>query len=346
MEIQDIRNRNDYLKSVIESVKQPADDILFRCSSLSHLMVDPQGKTNYEKWEDACVLLGKVQSDYDNLKTKDGKRGIGYLAKIEELKTAIPQLEKKKHIKELSESTKTHLVDVYVSHVYGRFTEIKAKMLDKGNDVEEDSITAISRHYKTFLRKNEAHLKNEYLKGTPDLFEGESIMNAKIVRDAKSSWDIFTFNRAKHKELDRKYYWQLQGYSALTRAKELSVNFCLINTPYYLVEGEMRRESYNHEDGNTPNWIELQIIANHVYDKPTFEKYISRRGIDINTDDKCKAVYYGFVEVPLSERHHPFEFERNDDDIDRLYQRIKECRTWMNENLFNNSPTQTIIDNL
>lgn len=233
----------------------------------------------------------------------------------------------------ISETTKTHLVDVYVSNQYNRFTEISGKQLDKGNEVEEDSITVISRITKTFLKKNEQSLENEFIKGTPDLFIGKSIHEAEIIRDAKSSWDIYTFNRAKHKELSENYKWQVKGYMALTGAKEAYVDYCLNNTPYHILNGELMKESYKHHEGNTPNWIELQIISNHVYDYNTFKEYVNIRGCN-PVDEYSKAVYEGFVEVPLEERHHAFYVEYNQNDIDMLYHKIEWSRKWMNENLF------------
>lgn len=232
----------------------------------------------------------------------------------------------------LSETTKTHLVDVFVSAKYNRFTEIKGKQLDKGNDCEEDSITVVSLVTKTFFTKNEEHLSNEYIKGTPDLFAGSDVRHTEVIRDTKSAWDIYTFNRAKSKGLNDMYYWQGMGYMALTGAKKCFIDYCLNNTPYYLVNKELYHEGFNH-DQNTPAWIELQIIANHVYDKSTFDAYIQRRGIVLE-DEYAKAVYAGFVEVPLAERHFAFEFDRDEEAIEALYQRIRECREWMNENLF------------
>jgi hypothetical protein len=235
--------------------------------------------------------------------------------------------------KDLSETTKTHLVDVFVSNKYNRFTEISAKQLDKGNEVEEDSITIVSRITKSFYEKNETHIENEYIKGTPDLYEGTSISNAKVIRDTKSSWDAYSFFRAKNKKLDTKYEWQGVGYMALTGAKKCFIDYCLNNTPAHLVQGELRKESYNHPDNDTPKWIELQIIANHVYDKKTFQEYIERFNCT-PADHNANAVYAGFTEIPLKERHFSFEITRYEDQIERLYQRVRECREYMNKYLF------------
>jgi len=235
--------------------------------------------------------------------------------------------------KNMGETAKTHLVDVYVSNKYNRFTEIKAKQLQKGNDTEEDSITVVSRVTKKFFKKNTEHLHNDFIKGTPDLFEGETIHKAEVIRDTKSSWDIYSFNRAKSKGLIDNYYWQGMGYMWLTGANKCFIDYCLNNTPYNLINKELHYESYNHFENDTPAWIELQIIANHVYDKETFDKYIGIRGISIN-DEYAQAVYDGFVEVPLKERHFSFEFDRSEEDIERIKERIKQAREYMNTNLF------------
>ncbi len=228
----------------------------------------------------------------------------------------------------LSETAKTHCIDVLVSAKYNRFTEIHSKYLDKGNDVEEDSITTISRITKQFFKKNTETLENDFIKGTPDIFQGEEIRKAEIIRDAKSSWDVYTFMRSKHKGLDDKYFWQGQGYCWLTGAKKFYIDYCLNNTPYHIVEGELRKESYRHPEGATPAWVELQIIANHVYDKKTFEDYIQFRGCH-PIDDYSRAVKAGFVEIPLKERHFNYEVEFYADIPHKIEKRVIECRQFI-----------------
>ncbi len=262
-----------------------ASKILFRCSSLGHLMTDPKTKADKESGE-------------------------------------------------LSETTKTHLVDVYVRNKYNRFTEINAKQLDKGNDTEEDSITVVSRITKDFYKKNEIQLKNDWIQGTPDLFKGEDILKTEIIRDTKSSWDAYSFFRAKAKELNKMYYYQGHGYMWLTGARKCYIDYCLNNTPYQLVENELRKESYNHLNNDTPAWIELQIISNHVYDRETFDLYRNARGCS-DLDVNAKAIVESFIEIPLEERHFNFEFEYDQIVIENLKVKISRSRKYI-ETLFKN----------
>lgn len=309
-----------------------ANEILFRCSSLGYLMTEPQEKSPAEKYFEAYNKLKTYREQYQAMNPAT-KTAVKKLASIEKQ----DQISKKYfHLKDkpfLGKTVQTHLIDVYTSSKYERFTEIHGKQLEKGNDTEENSITTVSLITNLMFRKNEDHLRNEYIMGTPDLFTGESILNAETVRDTKSSWDVFTFNRSKFKELDEKYYWQLTGYAALTGAKKLYVDFCLNNTPLHLIQWELYQQEKKQPDSKLPLWAKLQIIANHVYDLETFEEYVNNLDCRPN-DENSTAVYRGFVPISLAERHHVIEFERNDDDIERLYQRVRDCREWMNEHLF------------
>ncbi len=238
---------------------------------------------------------------------------------------------------ELSETAKTHCIDVFVSQKYNRFTELSAKHCDKGNEVEDDSITTISRITKKLWVKNTKEVRNEWIRGTCDIHNGTVLLsddgiNWKIqateIRDAKSSWNAYSFFRAKHKDLKKQYYWQVLGYMWLTGARKGSVDYCLNNTPYHIVERELKYESYKHFEGNTPAWIELQIIANHVYDIQTFNEYIQNRGC-YATDENALAVKAGFVPIPLDERHFNFEFEYNEDDVELLKSKIILARQYI-----------------
>ncbi len=322
MEINEIKKKNEYYARVLGSVEIVApEQIKFRCSSLGKLMAEPKSKTIYYFAGHEITTAKYNKLIDDAIKSAD-------LLILSNLSTSKQEAADNS----ISESTITHLIDVWVANRYDRHEEITSKFLEKGNKVEEDSITIISRITKEFYTKNEEYLSNEFIKGTPDLFKGKSINEAEVIRDAKSSYTIFTFNRSIHKKLNSDYYWQLRGYMWLTGATKAYVDYCLVNSPYNLVEGELKRESYHHLNGDTPTWIELQIIANHVYDKKTFEEYIKMRGCYPTTEND-KAIVYGFVEVPLNERHKAFEVTRNNEDIERLKQRVIDCRKWIEDNL-------------
>lgn len=204
----------------------------------------------------------------------------------------------------LSETCKTHLVDIYVSHKYGRQTDISNKYTEKGLMVEEDSITLYSRLKKKFFTKNEQHLSNDFIKGTPDLFTGLAIKDAEEIIDIKSSWDIFTFFRVHTQKLNPHYYWQLQGYMALSGAKKASIVYCLVSTPQLFINDEKRKLLYK---------MGIATDENELYQKACAE-------LD-------KAMIY--EDIPIKERVIELSIERSEEDIQHIYQRVKECRQYL-----------------
>lgn len=93
---------------------------------------------------------------------------------------------------ELSEGTKTHLIDIFIRSKYNRKTDIFNKYVEKGLAVEEDAITLYARVKKAFFKKNEVKVSNDFIKGYPDLFTGLEIKDAESIIDIKASWDIYT----------------------------------------------------------------------------------------------------------------------------------------------------------
>lgn len=209
-----------------------------------------------------------------------------------------PRLKKDKEEGNLSESAKTNCVDIFVSAKYGRQNNITTKYMSKGNQVEEDSITLYSRLHKTFYKKNEEHLSNDFFQGTPDLFTGKSIHEADTIIDIKSSWDLYTFHRTNSKDINATYWYQLQAYMSLTGAKKAYLAYCLVNTPPAMIEDEKRRLFYQMGCVTTEDQLYLEAcealeISMTYDDIPLHERLIE---YEILRDDaaielmKCKVV--------------------------------------------------------
>jgi hypothetical protein len=224
---------------------------------------------------------------------------IGYLM-------TEPRAKADKDAGNLSESAKTHCVDVFVSEKYGRNTDINNKYIEKGLMVEEDSITLYSRLKKKFFKKNDRSLTNSYLKGTPDLYIGLDITEAEEIIDVKSSWDLFTFSRVRTKEVNDLYYHQLQAYMALTGAKRATLAYCLINTPEVLISDEKRKLMWK---------MGCATEENELYQQACDE-----------LDRSMK-----FDDIPLHERMIEFSFERDNEVIAAMYKKVEKARQFMNE---------------
>jgi hypothetical protein len=217
-----------------------------------------------------------------------------------------PRAKSAREAGELSETTKTHLIDVFVQNKYGRQSDISNKYITKGLMVEEDSITLYSRVNKTFFKKNEEHLSNDWIKGTPDLFIGEKIHNAETIIDIKSSWDIFTFFRNHTSTLNNMYFWQLQGYMALTGAKQAKLAYCLVDTPELLIDDAKRKLMWQMNAGTTEN---------EEYKKACEELDVSMI----------------FSDIPMKERVIEFDIERDQKAIDSIYSKVEKAREFLNQ---------------
>lgn len=196
----------------------------------------------------------------------------------------------------LSETCKTHLVDKMISVKYGRNTDIQNRYTIKGNMVEEDSLTLYSRHKKKFFKKNTETLSNDFIVGTPD------IITDKII-DIKSSWDIYTFFRNKFGKINKMYYWQLQGYMALTGLEKATLAYCLIDTPDILINDEKRKLSYKMGIIDSSPDYELACLE--------LEKAMT------------------FSDIPMDDRIIEINIERNEEDINSLYEKVKLCREYL-----------------
>jgi hypothetical protein len=229
-----------------------------------------------------------------------------------------PKAKADKEAGNLSESAKMHLIDCYVSAKYNRQTEIQSRYIQKGLMVEEDAITLYSRLKKSFFKKNEQHLSNDFIKGTPDLFTGSEILKADKIIDTKSSWDLFTFFRVLSKELNNLYYWQMQGYMMLTGAKSATVAYCLVNTPLILIEDEKRKLLYKMGVTTSEDSIYLEAC-----------------------EELERSMIYD--DIVMSQRLIEFEVERNEEDIKLIEAKVLKAREWLNEFEQKNNPESVLI---
>lgn len=289
------------------------DKIKIHCSSLYGIMVAGDGyKTNYDLWQEACAERDKKTKAYEKLQTKNGKNGNKWLARLDELDLLIPELEKKKDIIEdppLSKGCKTLLSGVYASEKYHKWSpnkDIGSKHTEKGKEVESDGLNLVSVLDGVLLCKNEERLQDDHFSGLPDSFEGENIHNADIIHEIKCPWDIETFFSYLGKELIPQYYWQVQGYMALSGAKLAKIHFCLVDTPPHQIKRALDTllSRMNVVSEYSPEFI---VAQNELINNMTFG------------------------DIPISERRILFTVERNDDDIERARKRVEKCREYLAE---------------
>jgi hypothetical protein len=229
---------------------------------------------------------------------------------------------------ENSLTCKRKLVQMYREISWGRRSDKGNKYTEKGNSVEEDSITLYSRVKKELFKKNEIRLTNEFFTGELDLFQGEEITAAKRVIDIKSCWDWTTMPSVCD-TLDAAYDYQGQIYMDLTGAGMHTIAYCLVNTPASLIQDEKKKLAWKMGviDTEPQEYIDacIEVEKNHIYD---MELFLSHNPY---FEFHCKDWKY---DVPMNERFHEIDVVRDDIKIKKMIERVKECREWMNKNLF------------
>ena len=196
----------------------------------------------------------------------------------------------------LSKTCKTYLQELAIEEMYGIKKEFSSRYTDKGNKVEEQSIELAQEVLDLgFIHKNEEHLSNDYLTGTPDV-------NTKdILLDVKSSYDGNTFPFFAEEIPTKDYYYQLQGYMALTGKRKGLLVYCLVNTPIEVVEDEVRRQHWKNYLIDESEELRQEVESKHNFDH-----------------------------IPTEKRIKTFEVNYDEEVIQAIYKRIEECREYYN----------------
>lgn len=267
-----------------------------RASNTGVLMIDPKGKSNADKYDDALKSLEAKIQRLDSLSDKAIKTKEKLIPEIEALELTIKKLEPLKDIVELSESAKTLAKKMYWENEHGIKKEYTSKYFDKGNENEPVSI-ALAQRVNAWERidKNEKHYTNEYLTGTPDLVYTD------LLPDIKTSWTALTFPIFEDELPDNNYYWQVQSYLALTGIKKAVITYCLVDTPELLVMDEIYKYARINGLIETPADVELNIRHAHNYSR-----------------------------LPEGLRVKNFYIDRDDEAINRLYKKVEAFSIYYN----------------
>ena len=195
----------------------------------------------------------------------------------------------------LSAGPKTFLGQIFKEELFGKSGEIKSKYLSKGLLVEEESIKLYNSINDTSHKKNTKRFDNGHITGEPDIISD-------VIIDIKSSWDHSTFPFTNEDNPNKDYYWQLQGYMALTDFKESKLIYCLVDTPDEII---------HHE---------IKVIS-------------SKLGVIDLPEELEDSIWDGLKFAKTNPKYRVKEFvvERNQDDIDAIYKRVELARGYLND---------------
>jgi hypothetical protein len=133
----------------------------------------------------------------------------------------------------LSKTAKSHLIEVYAKELWGVEKDIVTKAMQKGIEAEEAAISLLSVVDGVDYLKNDFRFENDYISGHPDILHEDTVV------DIKTSWDAFTFLSNVMDDVNKSYFYQVQGYMALTKKQKARISYCLVDTPDGIIQGEL-----------------------------------------------------------------------------------------------------------
>lgn len=171
----------------------------------------------------------------------------------------------------LSETAKTYIQDLFKERELGIFKDFSSRYTDKGIENEDEAIQMASEVLNwEFVTKNETRFNNEWLTGEPD------VLTETLLADIKCSWNGITFPMFDDKLKNKDYYWQMQGYMLLTDMPQAELVYCLTNTPFQIVEDEVRRAHWKLNLIDEDLDVREAVQASHNFDHIPNELRVKR----------------------------------------------------------------------
>ena len=137
----------------------------------------------------------------------------------------------------LSETAKKVVEDEIRALYFGVREKISNKFMQKGIDCEQVSIDLLNNvefRLSNPYVKNSERKSNQWITGECDIYDADT----RTIRDIKTSWSIATYPLFADNAND--YEWQMRGYMMLWDCDTAIVDYCLVDTPEYLIGYEQR----------------------------------------------------------------------------------------------------------
>jgi hypothetical protein len=209
----------------------------------------------------------------------------------------VKEPREKKNI--ISATTQTFIEQWIKEQVYKRQKDFSSKYTEKGIQMENESIEFLSQHLDIgLIFKNEKYFENDYLTGTPDI-----ILNDTII-DVKNSWDCFTFPLLDAEIPNMDYWWQLQGYMALTGKQNAKLVYTLMDSPQRLIDDEIRRQGWKMGFIDIPFEFEQEIYRMMTY-----------------------------ADIPNKLKIKVYDIARDEKAIEKIYEQVVKCRDYINQTI-------------
>lgn len=268
-------------------------------------------------------LTDNQQKTYDDFTSRKNGEGrpltdnqIVIWADLHTKKNAKPQL---------TDGAKKWLENLVFEELTGRTGYLKSKYLDKGIQAEERSLTLYSSHKDDLIIKNKERKEN-------DFFSGECDIARYKVRDIKTSWSFQTFPLRSQEIPNSMYEWQLDVYMDLFNYKRSELIYCLVDTPFKLIEDELMRMNWKFDIMDISGDIRKQhidlvveSISNLIFTNKGLEAFCQQ-----STNVKVEWFEGVFKEIPEEIRVKIFKHNYCDKRNEQLKTMVNLAREFMN----------------
>lgn len=189
----------------------------------------------------------------------------------------------------LSVGAKTYIRELAQQDILGIPFEFSGKEIEKGLEVEGESIALLNRVRGLSLTKNTERRSDDFITGECDLFD----QPRRRGHDLKSSWSAKTFPGWVKDCEDKLYEWQMRGYMRLWDADEWEVNYALVDTPERLI-------------GYEP--LQMHVVG-HIPEHMRLTSWVITRDLEkealIETKVRAAQAYYREVIAEFDQQHQP-----------------------------------------
>ncbi|WP_430611556.1 hypothetical protein [Flavobacterium sp. JP2137] len=288
-----------------------------RCSSLGNLMTNLPTEDEQAK---IALEIEELTNERDYGTNRNGNK-VKW-TETKDLRLGV-LIKKRDNPDELPSGAITYLEKEFRDKFWRRRRFLDNKYLSKGTINEDDSLGLLSLLDNFFYRKNDEHLNNGTIQGTPDNRQNKT-------KDTKSSWDLETFENA---ELISLYSWQLKGYMWLEHSydnpelntkTEAELCYCLVNAPLHLIENEKKSLWFKMgmPDEDSETWINAvcQLERNMIFDIPAFQAEYP------NYDFYNPVLDFS---IPPHLRDKRFSVNLESEDIKNITRRVLMARDWL-----------------
>jgi hypothetical protein len=237
---------------------------MFRASNIDALFAGQDGLSDAQKKELDRLMARKADYESGNQKAKLTDKMEADLSDLKTKAMSEP---------ELPQGARTLVEEIVDADTYQYTDSYSSRELDKGHDVEDENIDLYNRVFFTDHKKlvdgdKYASLSYNNITGHPDIVDEV----AKMVKDAKSSWNKKTFKKKISDAKNSKYEWQVRTYlymlQGITGDKSWRTGeyfYGLVDTPESLVP-EWENDSLHNTSGLDDN-LRLTVIPVELTDE-------------------------------------------------------------------------------